>query len=250
MLARQGGDEFIVYLADVATAEEAQGCRAPHARSAHRPVEVDGHELLVGASIGIAMWPEHGATIDELLKHADIAMYCAKRERGDRIVVYDRAMSDATNRRLAIESGLRQAIPGGATHGFLPAHRRADGPGICSMEALVRWNCPGIGNIAPMEFLPVAEESGLMWDIGAFVLRRACTDALHWLNDGLPLARVAVNVAPSQLLRPEFPALVAECCATPACRRTTSRSRSPRMRCRVTRLRRNAPCANSRRWAC
>ena len=210
MLARQGGDEFIVYLADVTTADEAKVVARRMLDRLTQPVEVDGHELLVGASIGIALWPEHGATIDELLKHADIAMYCAKRERGDRIVVYDRAMSDATNRRLAIESGLRQAIPGGAlTVSYQPIVEQM-GHGNCSMEALVRWNCPGIGNIAPMEFLPVAEESGLMWDIGEFVLRRACADALHWLDEKLPLARVAVNVAPSQLLRPEFPALVAD----------------------------------------
>jgi diguanylate cyclase len=210
MLARQGGDEFIVYLSDVSTAEEAQVVARRMLDRLSRPVEVDGHELLVGASIGIALWPEHGATIDELLKHADIAMYCAKRERGERIVVYDRAMSDATNRRLAIESGLRQAIPGGAlTVSYQPIVEQM-GSGICSMEALVRWNCPGIGNIAPTEFLPVAEESGLMWDIGEFVLRRACVDALQWLNGKLPLARVAVNVAPSQLLRPEFPGLVAD----------------------------------------
>ena len=209
MLARQGGDEFIVYLADVSTAEEAQVVARRMLERLNRPVEVDGHELLVGASIGIALWPEHGATIDELLKHADIAMYCAKRERGERVVVYDRAMSDATNRRLAIESGLRQAIPTGAlTVSYQPIVEQM-GSGICSMEALVRWNCPGIGNIAPTEFLPVAEESGLMWDIGEFVLRRACTEALRWLKAELPLARVAVNVAPSQLLRPEFPGLVA-----------------------------------------
>ncbi|MBK6672433.1 MAG: EAL domain-containing protein [Proteobacteria bacterium] len=210
MLARQGGDEFIVYLSDVTTAEEARVVARRMLERLTRPVEVDGHELLVGASIGIALWPEHGATIDELLKHADIAMYCAKRDRGDRIVVYDRAMSEATNRRLAIESGLRQAIPGGAlTVSYQPIVEQM-GQGICSMEALVRWICPGIGNIAPVEFLPVAEESGLMWDIGEFVLRRACRDAMHWLKEDLPLARVAVNVAPSQLLRPEFPALVAE----------------------------------------
>jgi diguanylate cyclase (GGDEF)-like protein len=211
LLARQGGDEFIVYLADVATAAEAHAVARRMLDRLAKPVEVEGHELLVGASIGIALWPEHGATIDELLKHADIAMYGAKRdrpERGERILVYDRAMSEATNRRLAIESGLRQALPaGGLTVSYQPMIDQM-GEGSCSMEALVRWNCQGIGNIAPMEFLPVAEESGLMWDIGKFVLRRACRDAARWLADDLPLARVAVNVAPSQLLRPEFPALV------------------------------------------
>jgi diguanylate cyclase (GGDEF)-like protein len=208
LLARQGGDEFIVYLADVSTAEDAQIVARRMLERLTRPVEVDGHELLVGASIGIAMWPEHGATIDELLKHADIAMYCAKRAREDRVVVYDRAMSEATNRRLSIESGLRQAIPsGGLTVSYQPIVEQL-GQGMCSMEALVRWICPGIGSIGPTEFLPVAEESGLMWDIGEFVLRRACTDAAHWLSQDLPLGRVAVNVAPSQLLRPEFPGLV------------------------------------------
>jgi len=208
MLARQGGDEFIVYLADVSTADEAMVVARRMLERLTRPVEVDGHELLVGASIGIALWPEHGETIDELLKHADIAMYCAKRERADRIVLYDRAMSEATNRRLAIESGLRHAIPAGLlTVSYQPIVDQM-GQGTCSMEALVRWNCPGIGNISPTEFLPVAEESGLMWDVGEFVLRRACADAAHWLAQKLPLGRVAVNVAPSQLLRPEFPGLV------------------------------------------
>jgi diguanylate cyclase (GGDEF)-like protein len=211
MLARQGGDEFIVYLADVSTAAEASAVARRMLDRLAKPVELEGHELLVGASIGIALWPEHGTTIDELLKHADIAMYCAKRdrsERGERIIVYDRAMSEATNRRLAIESGLRQALPsGGLTVSYQPIIDQM-GEGSCGMEALVRWICPGIGNIAPLEFLPVAEEAGLMWDIGEFVLRRACRDAACWLANGLPLARMAVNVAPSQLLRPEFPALV------------------------------------------
>jgi len=204
LLARQGGDEFIVYLAEIASRADASAVAQRILERLAEPVQVNAHEITVSPSIGIAMWPEDGADIDELLKHADLAMYHAKRSRGEPFAFFDRAMSELSTRRATLESGLRRAIPEQQLRLVYQPLVDLGSDQVCAMEALLRWDLPGIGAIAPAEFLPIAEASGLMASIGAWVLDRACRDAAGWIAAGLPLDRVAVNVASSQLTSPDF----------------------------------------------
>jgi EAL domain-containing protein (putative c-di-GMP-specific phosphodiesterase class I) len=172
------------------------------------PAAVHAHEITVAPSIGIAMWPDDGASIDELLRHADLAMYHAKRSRGEPIAFFDRSMSELSARRTTLEAGLRRAIPEQQLRLVYQPVIDLGSDQVCAMEALLRWDLPGIGAIAPAEFLPIAEESGLMLQVGRWVLGQACRDAAAWLDAGLPLTRIAVNVATSQLLSHEFEAEV------------------------------------------
>ena len=204
LLARQGGDEFIVYLAQIASRADASAVAHRILERLAEPVRINAHEITVAPSIGIAMWPEDGADIDELLKHADLAMYHAKRSRGEPYAFFDRSMSELSARRARLESGLRGAIAAQQLRlVYQPLVDLADDQ-VCAMEALLRWDLPGIGAIAPTEFLPIAEQAGLMPQIGSWVLNLACRDAAGWLRADLPIGRVAINVATSQLLGPDF----------------------------------------------
>jgi diguanylate cyclase len=208
MLARQGGDEFIVYLGEIATRADAAMIAYRILEKLAVPAAVHAHEITVAPSIGIAMWPDDGASIDELLRHADLAMYHAKRSRGEPVAFFDRAMSELSARRTTLENGLRRAIPEQQLRLVYQPVIDLGSDQVCAMEALLRWDLPGIGAIAPAEFLPIAEESGLMRQVGRWVLGQACRDAAAWLAAGLPLTRIAVNVATSQLLGQEFHAEV------------------------------------------
>jgi diguanylate cyclase (GGDEF)-like protein len=208
MLARQGGDEFIVYLGEIATRADAAMIAYRILEKLAVPAAVHAHEITVAPSIGIAMWPDDGASIDELLRNADLAMYHAKRSRGEPVAFFDRSMSELSARRTTLENGLRRAIPEQQLRLVYQPVIDLGSDQVCAMEALLRWDLPGIGAIAPAEFLPIAEESGLMLQIGRWVLEQACRDAAAWLAAGLPLTRIAVNVATSELLSQEFNAEV------------------------------------------
>jgi len=204
LLARQGGDEFIVYLGEIATRADAAMIAYRILEKLAVPVSVHAHEITIAPSIGIAMWPDDGASIDELLKHADLAMYHAKRSRGEPVAFFDRSMSEVSARRRTLEAGLRSALPEQQLRLVYQPVIDLGTDQLCAMEALLRWDLPGIGAIAPSEFLPIADDSGLMRQIGRWVLEQACRDAAAWLETGLPLTRIAVNVAASQLLGKEF----------------------------------------------
>jgi len=204
MLARQGGDEFIVYLGEISSRADAAMIAYRILEKLALPIAVHSHEITVAPSIGIAMWPDDGASIDDLLRHADLAMYHAKRSRGEPVAFFDRSMSELSARRMTLEAGLRCAIPEQQLRLVYQPVIDLGSDQVCAMEALLRWDLPGIGAIAPKEFLPIAESSGLMPQIGRWVLERACTDAATWLEAGLPLTRIAVNVATSQLLNHDF----------------------------------------------
>ncbi len=204
MLARQGGDEFIVYLGEIATRADAAMIAYRILEKLALPASVQSHEVTVAPSIGIAMWPDDGASIDELLQHADLAMYHAKRSRGEPVAFFDRSMSEMSARRNTLEAGLRSAIDLQQLRLLYQPVIDLGSDRVCAMEALLRWDLPGIGAIAPAEFLPLAESSGLIGPIGRWVLENACRDAAGWLAAGLPLTRIAVNIATVQLLQPGF----------------------------------------------
>jgi diguanylate cyclase len=201
-VARLGGDEFAALLPG-ATAEGA-GAVADKLRAAlQQPLSIDGIALDLDASIGIAVYPEHGNDAAELLQHADVAMYVAKQAHL-RFLVYDPAVDQHSPRRLALLGGLRRALE--LDELVLHYQPKADlrSGEIRSVEALVRWQHPDHGLLGPGEFIPLAERTGLIHPLTHWVLDAALDQAAQWQRAGLPLS-VAVNISTRCLLDPAFP---------------------------------------------
>jgi diguanylate cyclase (GGDEF)-like protein len=201
-VARLGGDEFAALLPG-ATAEGA-GAVADKLRAAlQQPLSIDGVALDLDASIGIAVYPEHGNDAAELLQHADVAMYVAKQAHL-RFLVYDPAVDQHSPRRLALLGGLRRALERDEL--VLHYQPKADlrSGEIRSVEALVRWQHPDQGLLGPGEFIPLAERTGLIHPLTHWVLDAALDQAAQWQRAGLPLS-VAVNISTRCLLDPAFP---------------------------------------------
>ena len=209
-LARLGGDEFTVLLSEIALDTDPGLVAARLMNSLSLPVEVAKHAVTVTASIGIAVYPEDGTDCDTLMKHADLAMYFAKRDGRNQFHYFRSSMNETALRRLTLENGLRQAIE----HNQLSLHYQPQidivSQRVCGMEALLRWNSPELGSIPPADFIPIAEEGGLILSIGDWVMRTACAQASLWQLDGRPSIRVAVNVSARQFTQPGFVARVKE----------------------------------------
>ncbi len=197
-VARIGGDEFALLLRNV-TAAGAQMRLDSVLGGLCEPVQVGNVSVQPRASIGIAMYPENGRDFDTLLRKADVAMYRGKSSGGGRIVFYEEQMNGQALRRLQIESGLRQAL---ATERLVvhyqPKKQLADGS-LHGMEALLRWEDPLLGPVGPDEFIPVAEESGLIQELGRFALDRSIGFCRQCMDLSLPVGHVAVNVSMLQL---------------------------------------------------
>ncbi len=206
--ARLGGDEFVVLLPDGRDLESilalAEGCRAALTTD-FRVAEL---QLGVEASIGVALYPEHGQDPSRLLQSADIAMYSAKHS-GSQIEVYDSAVDAHTPRRLTLLGGLRTAIEQGELEVHYQPKAFLETGDVTGVEALVRWRHPDYGFIAPAEFLPLAEHSGLIHPVAQFVLRTALRQTLVWRGEGLTL-EVAVNLSTRNLLDQGLPGYVGE----------------------------------------
>jgi EAL domain-containing protein (putative c-di-GMP-specific phosphodiesterase class I) len=208
-VARLGGDEFTVLLTDVVDARGAI-LVAERIHSALRaPFQLSGRELFVDASIGIAL-AGPGVAPEDVMRDADVAMYRAKADGTGRHAVFDAAMHEHFLRRLDMETELRRALETGALQvAYQPIVQSATGR-IVGFEALCRWPDGGDGFHAPEEFLPVAEETGLIVELGAQVLRHACRQLAAWR--GQPQGRgltIGVNIAPRQLADPGFPTILA-----------------------------------------
>src|SRR4029450_13504297 len=203
-LARMGGDEFLLLLPEIAEAHDAAVVANRTLRALSVPIETGGHELHITPSIGIAVYPNDGEDIETLLRNADLAMYFAKSVGRSKFQYYDASMNASALKRLTIESQLRGAIERGelALH-YQPQLDLKSGR-VCGMEALLRWSNAELGDVPPLEFIPVAEECGLIDAIGDGVLHAACAQASAWQEAGLPLARMAVNISAVQLARPDF----------------------------------------------
>ena len=203
-LAHPGGDEFVVTLAEVAEIDDV-GLVANKLRELlGRPFTVAGRELRVTASIGISLYPKDGADAENLLRHADIAMYRAKEEGGDSVRFFAADMNLRAHETLELEADLRRALERGEflLH-YQPKVVLADGR-LSGCEALVRWQHPQRGLVPPGAFIPLAEETGLIVPLGAWVLRRACAQAREWQDAGLPPCKVAVNLSARQFAEPDL----------------------------------------------
>jgi diguanylate cyclase (GGDEF)-like protein len=200
-VARVGGDEFVLVVGPAATAADAEQIarRANEVLSA--PIPVDGVELHVSASIGIASYPADGTCAEVLLAHADAAMYCAKQRGRNNYQCFNSAMNSITLEHVNLESELHQAVKAQQFELYYqPKVDTATGD-VRSAEALIRWIHPTRGLIAPAKFIPLAEMCGLIHEIGAWVLREACRQCAAWQRAGVPSLRIAVNVAASQFRR-------------------------------------------------
>jgi diguanylate cyclase (GGDEF)-like protein len=197
-VARLGGDEFTLLLPDLHGPEDAAQNARKILNATRRPFLLDGRELYVTPSIGVAVYPEDGRDVDTLLKNADTAMYRAKDEGRDNFQCYTATMNHHALKRLSLESGLRRALPNHELSLEYQPVVNLDGGEIHGFEALLRWKHPLLGSVAPSEFVPVAEATGLILPIGPWVLRTACAQVRRWQETrDYPLA-IAVNLSARQ----------------------------------------------------
>jgi diguanylate cyclase len=208
-IGRLGGDEFIVLLPNIRSAEDAAAAAARLIADLQAPMRLALHSLVITPSVGISLYPSDGVDVDTLLRNADLAMYFAKRKGPGMHAFFEAAMNDAALHRFTLEAKLRGALERGEfTLHYQPQFDVGTGT-VAGMEALLRWTNADLGEVTPVEFIPVAEETGLILPIGEWVLRTACRQAKAWLDEGLPFGRMAVNVSGQQFVLKDFSATVA-----------------------------------------
>ncbi len=202
---RMGGDEFLVIAAGLHTAEAAAQLSHKLLAALAEPIATSiGQTVRTTASIGIALFPEHADSADELIRAADTAMYEAKENGRNGHAIFSRNLANRALERMQLEQGLRGAIGGHELElQWQPVVDMRDGR-IIGAEALLRWNHPVSGRISPERFIPVAEETGVILDIGDWVLAQACRHASAWVAEGLDFQRLAINVSAKQLQHAGF----------------------------------------------
>lgn len=207
-VARLGGDEFVVILEKVAAAADAEWVARKLLEAFSEPFPVRGHDLSLGLSIGISIYPEDGEDVTNLVKNADIALYRAKEHGRGNFQFFEPHLTQIAAERLYIEGELRQAIRRQELTAFYqPQHTLSDGR-LVGAEALLRWKHPELGQVAPDRFIPIAEDSGLIVPIGEWMLATACRQAKAWIDSGHPLERMAVNLSGVQIQRGDIVATI------------------------------------------
>ena len=203
-VARLGGDEYAVILPRVETALEAEAMADSILSAVAKPFAVEGQESFVTASIGITLFPEDGLTAEELLRKADTAMYSAKDGGRARAAFFAREMDDRVQERHELTTDLRTALDHGELFLLYQPQVAFRDRRIVGVEALLRWRHPKRGLVPAGVFVPILEDIGMIETVGSWVLRTALTDYAAWRQDGLSVARVAVNVSARQLASPGF----------------------------------------------
>jgi diguanylate cyclase (GGDEF)-like protein/PAS domain S-box-containing protein len=203
-VARLGGDEFVVLQACAPSPEAASRLAARLIEQLTQPFPIQGQTVTIGASLGIARLPSDGSTPDLLLHNADLALYQAKAEKRGTFRFFETEMNDRAQGRRAIERDLRQAFTTGSLELFYQPLLNLREGRVSACEALLRWRHPERGFVSPAEFIPIAEETGLITPIGEWVLRRACLDAAAWPDE----IKVAVNLSPVQFRQSELVSMV------------------------------------------
>jgi diguanylate cyclase (GGDEF)-like protein len=200
VVARIGGDEFVVLLNEVNDAQHIKTVAASLLSSLGRSMELKGKECRVTASIGVAIYPDHGTDEQTLLKHADTAMYLAKTEGKNGVRLFSDDIKGESIDRLAIEMELRHAVERNEFCLHYQPKLDVRKQQIGGVEALLRWNHPKLGLLQPAQFIPVAEDTDLIFPIGSWVIKTACDQNMAWQRQGFPPISMAVNVSPRQFM--------------------------------------------------
>lgn len=212
-VARIGGDEFMLLMENLATPESADMLAGRLVDAMRQPVEVLGHSLIVTVSIGIAIYPRDDSDVSRLMAKADAAMYEAKAKGRNGFRIYSDGTATFNPARLSLENDLRRALANDELYlAFQPQVEIASGQPR-GVEALLRWNHPQRGPISPLEFIPLAEETGLIVQLGAWVMRQAFAQMAAWKSVGLPTLRMAINISAVQFHHGDFAELLARALA-------------------------------------
>jgi diguanylate cyclase (GGDEF)-like protein/PAS domain S-box-containing protein len=203
IVARTGGEEFTIVLGHVESVAAAGVVAKFLLQEFSKPLEIEGHKIVVGASIGVAVYPDHGEEADELWRSADTAMYRAKRTGGSRYLLVAPDMGTAASESTAIETHMREALMNNGFRLHYQVQYNMEGQ-VRGMEALLRLPHPTLGFVSPDRFIPLAEENGLIQPIGQWVIEEACRQLMEWQQQGRKPVRIAVNVSPLQLTRADF----------------------------------------------
>jgi diguanylate cyclase len=197
-LARLGGDEFIIVLGGPLSPDSVSAVAVRLVESLQQPYRLAGTTAHSGASVGVAFFPDDGADADTLLRHADMAMYAAKREGRGNFQFFSPAMNAATHEHLMLESRMWATLENGGFDVHLQAQVELETGRVIGAEVLLRWHDPELGSIEPGRFIPIAEESGLILPLGDWVLARAMALLAEWQEDGMGQLRLAVNLSARQ----------------------------------------------------
>ena len=203
-LSRLGGDEFTVVLTALKEPSDAAIVASRLLEALSQPIVIGPHEITIGVSIGIATYPDDGTDVESLIKNADMAMYFAKHDGRNRYQFYTQAMQAAALKRLTIEQHLRRAIERGELFVHYQPQVDVRTGEVVGVETLARWNSAELGSVPPDEFIPIAEETGLILSIGEWVLRTAAAQCKAWHDQGIRLPRIAVNVSVHQFAQEGF----------------------------------------------
>jgi diguanylate cyclase (GGDEF)-like protein len=203
LAGRMGGDEFTIVLTRQPDEQAAVQASRDFLNAFRAPHQIEDNELFVTASIGVALFPRHGQTVAELLRNADLAMYHAKNSGKNDVVVFRAEDHTASLERLRLENALRRALEHQEFELLYQPVVSMNGR-VEGLEALLTWRHPIYGSISPKQFIPIAEETGLIIDIGSWVIQRACLEAASWHKAGHRAARISVNVSALQFERRDF----------------------------------------------
>lgn len=209
-VARWGGDEFTILLPQITCLEEVTQVAWRILQAFENAFNLDGHELYVSASLGISLLDEHSPDAETLIKHADAALYYAKDEGRNNYQFYTTSLGAKNPELLTLEKSLRYALERQELMVYYQPRVKIATGEITGMEALLRWQHPEMGLVAPTVFIPLAEESGLIIPIGEWVLRTACSQNRTWQQAGLPSLTIAVNLSPKQFRQPKLLETVAQ----------------------------------------
>lgn len=203
-LARHGGDEFTLVLPELREREDAERIAGKILGALRQPFHLDQQEVFVSASIGIAIYPHHGTTGEELVRHADIAMYRVKADRKDNYCFFDPSMLEDVHHKVILDKSLRKAIELGELEMYYQPQMDVASGKVAGAEALMRWRHRERGLVSAGEFLPFAEETGLILPLSDWMLEAVCRDMAQWDTAGGDALRVALNVSPQYLERGDF----------------------------------------------
>ncbi len=207
-VARMGGDEFTVILSQVRNSDSVLLVARKILQRIYEPVKLEEKEFFISSSIGIAVFPDDSRDVEGLLQSADTALYKAKDLGKNGYQFFSREMNRRAMERLTLRTQIRQGLAAREFTVYYQPQVDAATGNLAGLEALARWKSPQIGLISPEQFIPFAEETGLIHEIGELVLRTACAQGQSWISQGLPRVRIGVNISAHQLRRPDFVSLI------------------------------------------